>query len=475
MKYTEEKDFKRKIYAELVKWNNDIDKVPLIVDGLRQVGKSYIVNKFANEFYKNVIVYDFRHKKELRNIFEGNLDVDTIIEKSSPYFPDVSFIPNETILIFEEIGDCPLARTSLKCFAQDKRFAVIATGSLLGVLNFRRKEKIDIPTGYEKIIQMSSMDFEEFLWANGLKEENIDLLKKYVDEKKEIPQALVSYYKEMLKRYVIVGGLPGSVLKYLKSNNYIESRNYLKGLLQDYRGDFGRYIDENNDERIDYTLQAKLNRVFDSIPSQLARESDTLKFKYSSIKKSGRASEFEEPFDWLNKAGLVIRCFNVKAIEKPLEANIDRTYFKAFIADIGLLMAMYPIQTSQSFLSENLDSRKGAIYENLCATMIDKCEFLLYYFSNGQDHLEIDFLLEEDDGIILLEEKSTNGKMAASKNVMTGKTPYKAKKCYKVIQENFIEGSFFLSIPQYALPFLLKKIKEESSKGIELKPLDFPM
>lgn len=470
----EQNDFKRKIYNELIKWNNDQDKVPLIVDGLKEVGKSYIVNKFAHEFYANVITYDFRHKKELRNIFEGNLDVDTIIEKSSPYFPHDNFVPYKTILIFEEIGDCPLARTSLKSFAIDKRFSVIATGSLLGVLNFRRKKKIDIPTGYEKIIQMTSMDFEEFLWANGLNEESITLLKKHVKEEKEIPQALAFYYKEMLKRYVIVGGLPGSVLKFLKSNNYIDSRDYLKGLIQDYRTDFGRFINENNEEEIDYNLQAKLNRVFDSIPSQLARESDTLKFKYSLIKKGGRASEFEEPFDWLNKAGLVLRCFNAKAIEKPLEANIDRTYFKAFISDIGLLMAMYPIQTSQSFLNESLDSRKGAIYENLCATMINKCDFPLCYFSNGQEHLEIDFLIEDSEGIILLEEKSINGKMAASKNVMEGKTSYKAKKCYKIIKENFGEGSFFTSIPQYAAPFLLEQIKEECNKGMVLKPLEYP-
>lgn len=329
-----EYDFKRKIYDELIKWNNDEDKVPLIIDGLRQVGKSYIVNKFANEFYPNVITYDFRHKKELRKIFEGDLDIETIVKKSSPYFPHSSFIPYKTILIFEEIGDCPLARTSLKSFALDKRFSVIATGSLLGVLNFRRKKKIDIPTGYEKVIQMTSMDFEEFLLANGLKEDNVPLLKKYAKEEKEVPEALAAYYKEMLKRYVIVGGLPGSIVKFLKSNNYIESREYLKGLIQDYKADFGRFINEDNEEEIDYTLQAKLNMVFDSIPSQLARESESLKYKYSLVKKGGRASEFEEPFDWLNKAGLVLRCFNIKAIEKPLEANTDRAYFKAFLSDI---------------------------------------------------------------------------------------------------------------------------------------------
>ena len=172
-------EFKRKIYDELVKWKEDKDSVPLIVDGLRQVGKSYIVNKFAHENYKNVITYDFRHNKEIRTVFDGDIDVDSIIRKSSPYFPNDNFIEDETIIVFEEINDCPNARTSLKSFALDKRFKVIATGSLLGVLNYRRKSKDDVPTGYEKIIEMTSLDFEEFLWANGLSEDDINLLKEH--------------------------------------------------------------------------------------------------------------------------------------------------------------------------------------------------------------------------------------------------------------------------------------------------------
>lgn len=183
-----------------------------------------------------------------------------------------------------KIGDCPLARTSLKSFVLDKRYSVIATGSLLGVLNYRRKHKIDIPTGYEKIIQMTSLDFEEFLWANGLTEDNLVTLKEYVNEKKELP-TLADYYKEMIKRYVVIGGMPESVKVFLDSNNYIKSREYLIGLIKDYRADFGRFINDKNEEEIDYHLQVKLNKIFDSIPAQLAREFDTLKFKYSEVKK----------------------------------------------------------------------------------------------------------------------------------------------------------------------------------------------
>lgn len=221
----------------------------------------------------------------MRKIFEGDLNVDSIIRKSTPYFPNSNFEPYNTILIFEEIGDCPLARTSFKSFALDKRFTVIATGSLLGVLNFRKKSKIDIPTGYEKIIQMTSLDFEEFLWANGLSENNINTLKEYTKKEEELPTALADYYKEMIKRYVIIGGMPESVKCFLKTNNYIKSRDYLNGLIKDYRADFGRFINDNNEEEIDYHLQSKLNNLFDSIPSQLAREADTHKFKYSDVKK----------------------------------------------------------------------------------------------------------------------------------------------------------------------------------------------
>lgn len=467
-------EFKRKIYDELIKWKNDADHVPLIVNGLRQIGKSFIVDKFAKNNYENVIVYDFRYQKVLIQIFDADLDVDSIIQNSSPYFPDKSFVPYKTLLIFEEIGDCPLARTALKSFALDKRFDVIATGSLLGVINYKRKAKIDIPDGYERIIQMTSMDFEEFLWANGVNEKTINVLKEHVNTKKELPLPLENYYKEMLKRYIVVGGMPNSVKEFLKTNNYIKSREILEALIKEYRGDFGRFINDNESEEIDYKLQASLNEVFDSIPSQLSRETDTHKFKFSEIKKGSRAKDYDGTFEWLEKAGLILRCFNVNAIETPLEANKDKNYFKAFISDIGLLMAMYPIADSQELLRDKLDSRKGAIFENLLATMINKVGLPLYYFSRGSEHLEIDYLLETNSGIILLEEKSVNGKMAASKAVMEGRTAYKASTCYKIIRNNFGVGDFFVSIPQYASPFLLQNISKELNEGTHLPTLEIP-
>ena len=455
-------EIKRKAYQKLAEWKSRKDHKPLIVEGLRQVGKSYIVDKFARENYSNVITFDFRHKKELTTIFSGDLDVDTIIRKARLFLSDKNFDIENTVLIFEEIGDCPLARTSLKSFALDGRYDVIATGSLLGVISFRRKNRVKIPTGYEEYMNMTGLDFEEFLWANGISEEQIAELKQQTAEKKEIDSFTCNFYKKLMKDYLAIGGLPEVVSRFIDSNkNYIEARNVLERLLTDYRADFGRFVDDNGKEEIDYRLQSQLNMIFDSIPKQLARENDVNKFKYSEIKKGGRATEFKEGFEWLEKAGLVLRCFNVKALETPLSLNVDETYFKAFVSDTGLLMAMYPIVTMREFLNDNLDSRKGAIYENLAGVLIHKAGFPLYYFANGEKHLEIDFLIEGADGLILYEEKSTNGKMAASRAVMTGQTPYTAAVCYKIIENNFGDGAFYTSIPHFCAPFLLDEIKEK--------------
>lgn len=455
-------DIKRKAYNQLVEWKKRKNHKPLIVEGLRQVGKSYIVNKFAYENYHNVIVYDFRYNKELLGVFSSDLDVDTIIRRSKLVLLDKNFDIEDTVLIFEEIGDCPLARTALKSFALDGRYDVIATGSLLGVINYRRKNKIKIPTGYEEYLKMSSLDFEEFLWANGISEEQIDLLKEHTKERKKVDEFTANRFRNLIKDYMVIGGLPEVVSNFVDSGkDYVEARRVLDRLLIDYRSDFGRFVDDNGNEEIDYRLQQQLNRIIDSIPKQFAREQDVNKFKYSEIKKGGRSSEFKEGFEWLEKAGLVLRCFNVRALERPLTLNVDESYFKAFISDTGLLMAMYPFVTTKDFLDDKLDSRKGAIYENLAAVLIDKSEFPLFYFSDGRNHLEIDYLIEGRNGLILYEEKSTNGKMAASRAVMENRTPYKAEACYKIIEHNFGQGSFYTSIPQYCATFLLDEIKKE--------------
>ena len=451
-------DFKRKAYSQLLDWKKRKGHKPLIVEGLRQVGKSYIVAKFAEENYESRIVLDFRHRKELRLCFKDNFDVDRIVSLLQPYLPEARFIPGKTCLIFEEIGDCAEARTSLKSFCLDGRYEVIATGSLLGVDNYRRRAKLPVPTGYEERLKMTSMDFEEFLWAIGTPDNAIAELRKSVLEVKELPDALANYFAEAIKAYMVVGGMPDAVKAFLESDrNYLRARAVQEELINDYRADFGRFVDEDGNEGIDYDLQSKLNQLFNAIPSQLSREGDVERFKLSEMSKKARYAQYANAFDWLEKAGLVLLTHNLKAIESPLESNAEQNAFKAFLSDPGLLMSLFPLATLQDFLSNRLGSRKGALYENLLSCMINKAGFPLFYYGNYEKHLEIDFLLECKDGIVLLEEKSTNGKMAASRSIMEGNSPFKASRCIKINSFGVGVGSFYTSFPQYMAPFFLEE------------------
>lgn len=465
-------DFKRKAYSKLLEWKGKPNHKPIIVEGLRQVGKSYIVYKFAKENYKNVITLDFRHKKELRLCFNGDLDADSIVGAIQVYFPNYPIIPHETCLIFEEIGDCPEARASLKAFSLDGKYDIIATGSLLGIDNYRRKNRTPIPTGYEEFLEMTSMDFEEFLWAMKTPSSAIESLKESLSKLEDLPPALDNYFKEMIKRYMAVGGMPEAVEAFLNSNlNYMAARNVQERLIHDYRGDFGRFINEKMEEEVDYELQSQINQIFNSIPSQLSRENDISKFKLSEMSKNARYYQYSKAFDWLEKSGLTLRVYNLKAIEKPLKSSIEENSFKLFISDAGLLMSLFPLSTLQDFLNSSLESKKGSIYENLLATIIAKASFPLFYYGNYEKHLEIDFLIEAKDGIVLLEEKSTNGRMAASRNVMEGKTPYKASRCIKINSNGVGKGSFYSSITQYMAPFFLQAERDNLTQGLFAKDI----
>lgn len=465
-------DFKRKAYSQLLKWKNTKNHKPIIVKGLRQVGKSYLVSKFAKENYDNVVVFDFRHQPVLRSCFQDGYDVDRILALSRLYLPSSKYVPYHTAIIFEEINDCEEARTSLKAFALDGRYDILATGSLLGVNRYRREKKASIPTGYEEYLEMSSLDFEEFLWAMDTPLNAIDDIKKSLTSLEEINPSYHEYFKEMTIRYIAIGGMPEAISAFLlNGNDYLEARKVQERLLTDYRGDFGRYITDDGKEMVDYNLQMKLNEVMDSLPSQLSHDSDSLKFKFADIRKGARQNQYSDVIDWLSKAGLVLTVYNTSAIESPLEANKINNNFKLFLSDIGLLMACFPLSTLQELINHELGSRKGAIYENLSATMIHKAGFPLYFYGNFARHLEIDFLLETRDGITLMEEKSTNGKMAASRNVMEGKTPYHAAKCIKIIEDGIGRGNFFTSYPQYLEPFYLQMERERLESGLLAKEI----
>ncbi len=457
-------ELKRKAYQKLLEWKARPNHKPLIVEGLRQVGKSYLVSAFAKENYENVVVFDFRYDPKTRKFFQGDLSVDAILRNAYPYFPSSMFVSNKTAIVFEEIGDCAQARTALKSFALDGRFDVLATGSLLGVAGYRKGKKQPLPTGYEEFLELTSLDFEEFLWAIGATADFIQEIKNSLQTFKPLPEAYVEYGKQAIKAYMLVGGLPDAVVAFIESNgDFFAARRVVEGLLKDYEEDFGRYIDDNGEEKVDLVLKGRLSMVWKSIPIQLARENGNSKFRYASVGGRGRKEDFGLCIDWLEEAGLIVKSRNTVAPEPPLKSNAIDNEFKVFVADPGLLSACYEASLVALTLEELLGARKGALVENLIATMFHKAGLGCYYYANSLEHKEIDFLLEHMGGIVLVEAKSTKGGMGASKALVADESNkvYHNYSSMKVNESNFGEGSFYKTVPHYALPFYLSSVVEE--------------
>ncbi len=445
---------KRKIESELARWKkeqkNSESKKALIIRGLRQVGKTYIVEHFAKENYRSFINLNFKANKSLKAAFEGDLDVDTILLNLSA-MTNAKAIPGETLIFMDEIQECSSARSSLKSFCLDGRYDVIASGSLLGLNGYNRHLSSGPSVGYESFLDMHGLDFEEFLWAKGVEEDVIKMVKECFEAKRPIPKAIHIFLLRCFKEYLIVGGMPDAVNAFIKDNSFSSSEAVLKSLLSSYRDDFGRYLDKNENERIDVPLKAKLNQIMDSIPSQLAKE--TKKFTYSSLEGKARKSTHEEAIRWLIDYGLALPCHNLTNLELPLSAYKDPDNFKLYISDTGLLMAMMEKGSANDVLNDNLGIYKGALFEELVASAFHKLGRPLYYYRKPSG-LEIDFIMRYEGKVTLVEVKSKGGKTKSATTILNDKTHYDVSSLIKLTSQNIgiVKGT--LTLPYY-LVFLL--------------------
>lgn len=446
---------KRKIMDSLIEWkeNTVTKKKALVIKGLRQIGKTYIVREFAKQYYQNQIYINFKNNDDLKPIFDENFDIDRIMMDLSAKMPKIKIIPYKTILIFDEIQECANARASLKAFVEDGRYDVVATGSLLGIKGYNQKKGKGIPTGSERIIYMYPLDFEEFLWAKGISQDVINYLRECFNKRTPISKAVHESMLRYFKEYICVGGLPEAVNIFIKTGDmnqvYLEQRD----ILEEYKDDFGKHLDENENEEVDEFLLARIEEVFDSIPSQLAKENK--KFQYSKIRVKGRSADYREAIQWLVDAGIVSQCFNLSNLEAPLEGNkIDNT-FKLYMRDSGLFVAMLEKGTAGDILSGNLSGYKGAIYENIIADAFSKMDRKLYYFHKDSG-LEVDFVTKYQNEVTLIEVKATTGNTKSTNNILNNYNEYKVKKCIKLGEYNIGENNSKLTIPYY-LVFMLQE------------------
>ena len=447
--------FKRKIEKELELWKKSlyIKRKAFVLKGLRQVGKTKSITEFAQQNYEHVVYINFKLEANLKMAFNGDLSVDTLVSNISVLKPDAIFIPHKTVLILDEIQECSGARAAIKSFVEnDDRFDVIASGSLLGIKGYNRKYHGGSSVGYEHTVYMKSMDFEEFLWAKGIKEDVIDYLKKCFSSGKQVRQPIHDAMNRYFREYLCVGGMPAVVNVFIETGDMNQVRIEQLDILEGYKDDYGKHLDEFENEKTDVPLLTKINKVLNSIPAQLSKENK--KFMYSQIEKKATSAKYDPAIQWLVDYGLVNYCYNLRLLEPPLSGNKIDGCFKIFVSDTGLFVAMLDKEVRSDILLGNLGQYKGAIYENIVADAFLKMGKDLYYFSKDSG-LEIDFVTRYQKEITLIEVKATTGNAKSSKTILENKDKYPmVKKMFKLSEQNvgIIEdscGNIKITIPHY--------------------------
>lgn len=437
---------KRKIEQRLQEWKRSPNRKPLLIKGCRQCGKTYSVLDFAKKNYKHVVYLNFFENPDYCSVFEGSLEIDNITMLLSALLgSEVVFEPGNTILVLDEIQECPDARTALKFFHLDGRYDVIGTGSLLGVRGYGKEPK-SIPVGYETTIDMSPLDFEEFLWANGISEVVIDSLRKNIRGATPVPAALHKKMRQLLLQYTVVGGMPDVVQTFVDTKRLDEVLNMQRDIVRSYEDDMIKYANQKD--------KSHILECFQSIPKQLSKENK--KFQYSVVKKGSTASKYAGSLQWIEDAGIISRCYNLTATELPLDGNAQDAVFKVYMRDCGLFISMLEDGTQFDVLQGNLARYKGAIFENLIADMFTKMGRKLYYFHKNSG-LEVEFVIRYKGACTLVEVKASSGNTKSTKTILAHPEKYHVNSAIKLGDYNVGRSGEILTLPLY-MAFLLTEV-----------------
>ena len=428
---------RRKIEKTLFDWKNTPNHKPLILKGCRQCGKTFSVLNFAKKNYEHVVYLNFFVNPQYASVFSGSLEVDHITMLLSALMgKDAIFEAGKTILILDEIQDCPDARTALKFFKLDGRYDVIGTGSLLGVKGYGEKEPKSIPVGYETVIDMTPLDFEEFLWANGISEQIITLLHTHLQDQTPVPDALHARMRELLLQYTVVGGMPDVVQTFVDTKRMDEVLQLQRDIVRSYEDDMVKYADKKD--------KAVIKECFQSIPKQLSKENK--KFQYSVVKKGATASKFAGSLQWIEDAGIIARCYNLSITELPLDGNAEQDTFKVYMRDTGLFVSMLEDGTQFDILQGNLLGYKGAIFEGLIADIFSKMGRKLYYFHKDSG-LEVDFVIRYKGACALVEVKANTGNVKSTKTILRHPEKYHVTQAIKLGDYNIGMSEQILTLP----------------------------
>ena len=401
--------YRRKIDEYLKNWKADPVHKPLIVKGARQIGKTESILHFARAYYENVVYINFALEKKFMKILADGYDVGSVIQNISLADPSKKFIPDKTIILFDEIQDNPDVATTLKSFKIDGRYDVICSGSMLGI-NYKKihSNSVGAKTDYE----MFSMDFEEFLWAKGYSQDQIDSILDHMVKNQPFNDNELAVFKKLFLDYCVLGGMPDVVKIYLETGTFSGTLDVQEQIRLDYEEDVRKYV-----EGLD---QTKIISVYRSIPAQLAKENK--KFQFNKIEKNARSREYTGCIEWLRDAGVVIKCNCLQYPELPLKGNIEENRFKLYYPDTGLLVASLDEEAQEDLrVNKNLGVYRGALYENFVAEAFVKQGLGLFYYKKENSTLEEDFFVRTQNDLIPVEVKSNRNRSKSLSSLIKNK------------------------------------------------------
>ena len=443
---------RRKVDDFLAEWKRDEQRKPLIIKGARQIGKTYSIRRFAEENYSNVIEINFALQPEYMGIFNNGFEVNSILKNISFINPKYQFIAGKTLFIFDELQANPSCATSLKSFSIDGRFDVICSGSLMG-LYYKEIESNSV--GYKKDYEMHSMDFEEFLWAKGYSQVQIDELFEHMINLEPLSEMYMSSMTDIFHEYMILGGMPAVVSRFVENMNYSGILDMQRQLIADYEEDITKYA-----KGLD---KAKILNIYRSIPVFLGKSNK--KFQISKVEKGARNREYVGTIDWLKDAGIVNVCYCMSEPALPIKGNYDITMYKLYFHDTGLLIATLDEEAQTDLrYNRNFNAYKGAIYENVIAEILYKQGYEICYYINEKSTVEMDFMVRDKDSLIPVEVKSTDGATKSLNNLIDKDKYEDIKYGIKFAEKNIGFNGKFFTFP-YFLSFLLKRYLRSDTRN----------
>lgn len=433
---------KRKMTAQIKNWADTKKFKCLVIQGARQTGKTYTVERFAKDNYEELVEINFKEAPSASQIFAGDLTVDDMLTAMRFRFPQKNIVPGKTLIFLDEIQECPEAITSLKFWAIDNRFDVIASGSLLGI-DFNRASSY--PVGYVDCLKMYGLDFEEFLWAMGITDDMIKDIREYLNSKEAVPDAIHTQMMNYYRQYIAVGGMPEAVQKYIDTRNFIEIDKVQNNLLEGYMYDIAHYAVSGE--------KLKAEKCYLSLSKQLL-DKENHKFQYKEIEQGARAQKYYSSIEWLLRADIIHLSRLVTDVRFDLDDYARDDFFRAYTTDMSMLVAMKDISLKQHIVENTLSGNtKGGIYECAVADALHKKGYKLYFYKNETIKREIDIIIQKDGKVVPIEIKSGNTRANSLKSLM--KDNKDISYAYKFADANIgVSEDNIITMPLYMSAFI---------------------